>query len=203
MNQRPFSIFAAICRRGLFAALLLCGAMHASAQISLAGHTYYNANIMAEELNKATKDIDKELAKARTEAITKFEKEKGRKPTEAEKAEIDDNLKEARAMFNALKTGLKTTITIEFKNEKDMVMKADMSISDDALKAAGVGWLKRKAMKAALAAAPSSQKGTYKIVGKSVIVDDGNEKDTLRLSDDGKYLFGKFEDTEFKLTRTK
>ena len=79
-----------------------------------------------------------------------------------------------------------------------------MKISDDAMKAAGIGWLKRKAMKAALAVAPSSNKATYVMKGDLIILDDGEEKDTLRLSSDGKFLYGKFEkDVNFKLTRTK
>ena len=100
--------------------------------------------------------------------------------------------------------GMTTAITVEFKTEKNAVMKADVKISDDAMKAAGIGWLKRKAMKAALAVAPSSSKATYVVKGDLIILDDGEEKDTLRLSSDGKFLSGKFEkDVNFKLTRTK
>lgn len=100
--------------------------------------------------------------------------------------------------------GMTTAITVEFKTAKDAVMKADIKISEDALKAAGIGWLKRKALKAALAVAPSSDKVTYVVKGDLIIVDDGEEKDTLRLSSDGRYLYGKFEkDVNFKLTRTR
>ena len=73
------------------------------------------------------------------------------------------------------------------------------------LKAAGYGWLKRKAMKAALAVAPSSQKGTYIVKDNMVIMaDKDNEKDTMFISQDGKVLTIKEEKGKiFKLTRTK
>lgn len=183
--------------------LVICGT-RVMAQTNLAGRTYYNANIMAEEMNKLTKDADKEMAKAKAEAIAKFEKEKGRKPNEAEMAEIDKKMEEARQMLEAIRNGMSTKITLEFRTEKDAVMRADMKISDEALKAAGVGWAKRKMMKAALAMAPSTMKATYTMKGNLVIMTEDGEQDTLRLSDDGKYLYGKFDKTtNFKLTRTK
>ena len=183
--------------------LVICGTC-VMAQTNLAGRTYYNANIMAEEMNKLTKDADKEMAKAKAEAIAKFEKEKGRKPNEAEMAEIDKKMEEARQMLEAIRNGMSTKITLEFRTEKDAVMRADMKISDEALKAAGVGWAKRKMMKAALAMAPSTMKATYTMKGNLVIMTEDGEQDTLRLSDDGKYLYGKFDKTtNFKLTRTK
>jgi len=183
--------------------LVICGT-RVMAQANLAGRTYYNANIMAEEMNKLTKDADKEMAKAKAEAIAKFEKEKGRKPNEAEMAEIDKKMEEARQMLEAIRNGMSTKITLEFRTEKDAVMRADMKISDEALKAAGVGWAKRKMMKAALAMAPSTMKATYTMKGNLVIMTEDGEQDTLRLSDDGKYLYGKFDKTtNFKLTRTK
>lgn len=183
--------------------LVICGT-RVMAQTNLAGRTYYNANIMAEEMNKLTKDADKEMAKAKAEAIAKFEKEKGRKPNEAEMAEIDKKMEEARQMLEAIRNGMSTKITLEFRTEKDAVMRADMKISDEALKVAGVGWAKRKMMKAALAMAPSTMKATYTMKGNLVIMTEDGEQDTLRLSDDGKYLYGKFDKTtNFKLTRTK
>lgn len=204
MKHRLYRIVANSFRKGLFTVMLLGGAMQASAQTKLSGHTYYNANIMAEELKNLSKDvIDSELSKAREKAVAEFKEEKGRKPTQAEMAEIDKQLKEARVMVDALKKGMKTAITYEFKNEKDVVMKADISIDDDALKEAGIGWLQRQALKASLAMAPSSKSGTYRVVGKTVYINAGNAKDTLQLSDDGKYIFGKFEDTKYKLSRTK
>ncbi len=177
--------------------------LSASAQTSLAGHTYYNANILADEINKETKDIDKKMSEARAKAIADLEKKKGRKATESEKADIDKQVLEARKLLESLKKGMVTKISVEFKTDKNVVMTADMKISEELMKKAGVGWLKRKAMKAALALAPKSSKGTYVIRDNQVIITD-DETDTLRLSDDGKYLYGKFDKkTDFRLTRTK
>ena len=171
---------------------------------SLAGRTYYNANILAGELNKKLKEVDQKIPEIKAKGYAKFEEKNGRKPTEAEKAKLEKELNEKVAQAKALAKGMKTAITVEFKTEKNAVMKADVKISDDAMKAAGIGWLKRKAMKAALAVAPSSNKATYVVKGDLVILDEDGEKDTLRLSSDGKYLYGKFEkDVSFKLTRTK
>ena len=171
---------------------------------SLAGRTYYNANILAGELNKKLKEVDQKLPEIRAEKYAKFEKEKGRKPTAAEKAKLDKEVDDAIVKTKILAKGATTAITIEFKTEKNAVMKADMKVSDNAMKAAGIGWVKRKAMKAAMAVAPSSSKATYVVKGDLIILNDGEEKDTLRLSSDGKYLYGKFEkDINFKLTRTK
>jgi len=170
----------------------------------LVGRTYYNSNILAGEMNKKMKEVDQKIPEIRAEKYAEFEKEKGRKPTADEKAKLDKEVDEAIAQAKALAKGASTAITVEFKTEENAVMKADMNVSDDAMKAAGIGWLKRKAMKAALAVAPSSTKATYVVKGDLIILNDGKEKDTLRLSSDGKYLYGKYEkDVNFKLTRTK
>lgn len=170
----------------------------------LAGRIYYNANILAGELNKKLKEVDQKIPEIKAQGYAKFEKKNGRQPTAAEKAKLEKELNETVAQAKAVAKGMTTAITVEFKTEKNAVMKADVKISDDAMKAAGIGWLKRKAMKAALAVAPSSNKATYVVKGNLIILDDGKEKDTLRLSSDGKYLYGKFEkDVSFKLTRTK
>ena len=174
------------------------------AQSNLTGRTYHNANIMANEMDNRFKDIEKELAKKRSEDIAKIEKEKGRKPTDAEIAEIEKKITEGRKKLDQLKKSITASITVEFKNERDVVMKNDMKINDEILKAAGVSWLKRKAMKAAFAIAPSTHKSKYTVKGNLIIFNDNDEPDTLRLSNDGKYLFGKFDkETNFKLTRIK
>jgi len=174
------------------------------AQSNLTGRTYHNANIMANEMDNRFKDIEKELAKKRSENIAKIEKEKGRKPTDAEIAEIEKKITEGRKKIDQLKKSITASITVEFKNERDVVMKNDMKINDEILKAAGVSWLKRKAMKAAFAIAPSTHKSKYTAKGNLIIFNDNDEQDTLRLSNDGKYLFGKFDkETNFKLTRIK
>lgn len=189
----------------LVAAVMLLGiAITSKAQVSLAGHTYHNANIMAGLMDEAIKDVDQKMAAARKKAITEGESKKGRQLTAAEIQEIDKHLATSRQMLTAFKKGIRTAITIEFKSDKNMVMKADMKISEEAMKAAGIGWLRRKAMKATMAAAPKSQKGTYVLEGELVILDDGEEKDTLRLSADAQHLHGILDkNTPYTLTRIK
>ncbi len=171
------------------------------AQTSLVGCVYYNANILGDKMNEAISQV---MPEAKAEAIAKQEKKKGRKLTDAEKAEVEKKLEESRQKADVVMKGMKTAITVEFKSETQAVMKMDMSINEDALKQAGVGWAKRKALKAAMALAPSTEKATYVVKGNLVIMDPKDEPDTLRLSEDGKYLYGKFDkETNFKLTRTK
>ena len=130
---------------------------------------------------------------------------KGRKLTDEEVAKLDAEIKKKLADMEIMKKGMKMAITVEFKDDKNVVLKQDTKVSDAALKAAGYGWLKRKAMKAALAIAPSSQKGTYIVKDNMVIMaDKDNEKDTMFISQDGKVLTIKEEKGKiFKLTRTK
>lgn len=190
-------------KRILFLCMMLV-AIGANAQTNLAGRIYHHPNIMADEMNKLVKEGSTEMEKARKEAIAKGEEKKGRKLTEKELAELDKQLAEAKKMMEALKKGMKVVITVTFSDEKNLVMKMDTKIDDDVMKAAGIPWAKRKLMKAAMAMAPLSQKGTYTVSGNNIYVQDGKELDTLRLSDDGKYLYGKMDEkTKFKLTRTK
>ena len=179
-------------------------ALNLQAQNSLVGRTYYNANIMTDALYEATKDMDKKVQDAKTEEIAKLEKKEGRKATRAEIAEIDAKMQKAQKMMEAMTKGMTTELTVTFKTEKEAVMKANISVSDEALKNAGIGWMKRKALKAAIALIPSTEKSSYIVKGNLVImIDDDEGNDTLRLSNDGKYLFGKFDKkTDYKLTRT-
>lgn len=179
-------------------------AMNLQAQNSLVGRTYYNANIMTDALNEVTKDMDKKVQDAKTEEIAKLEKKEGRKATRAEIAEIDAKMQKAQKMMEAMTKGMTTELTVTFKTEKEAVMKANISVSDEALKNAGIGWMKRKALKAAIALIPSTEKSSYIVKDNLVImIDDDEGNDTLRLSNDGKYLYGKFDKkTDYKLTRT-
>ena len=190
---------------GLLVVILVTATMTVNAQTSLAGRTYHNPNIMADIMNEATKDLDKKVAEARAKGIADAEKKKGRKLTADEIAKLDEEIKKNMEMLEAVKKGMKMAVTVEFKDQKNLVMKQDTKISDAALKAAGIGWLKRKALKAALAIAPSSQKGTYVVKDNMVIMTDKDkEKDTMYVSEDGKYLSGQLEKKKsFKLTRTK
>ena len=95
-------------------------------------------------------------------------------------------------------------MTATFKSDTELVMQADITLDEDALKAAGLGWAQRKALKAAISLTPSTQKMSYTTKDNLVFCNDGAERDTLALSDDGNYLYGEFEEGKtFKLTRTK
>ena len=184
--------------------LTLSGSMTVNAQSTdLTGRVYGNKNILKEQLDGLTKDIDKAVEEARQKAYQKSEEKLGRKLTAEEKAKLEKELEEAIKQTEAVKKGTSIGITVEFKDAKQGVIKMDMKIDDEAMKAAGIGWLKRKALKAALAIAPSSEKFTYEVKGKQIITTDSDGKDTLTISDDGKYLYGKTDDNkQFKLTRT-
>ena len=190
-------------KKSVFIALLLLAAVGAQAQTSLVGRVYHHPNILTDELNKLTADANKDMKKDVDKAIKKAEEQKGRKLTAEELAELNKKVEEAQKMMKALKDGMKTAVTITFKDEKTMVMKADMKIDDEVMKKAGIPWAKRKMMKVAMAVAPS-EKASYERKGNLIIVRDDKEVDTLRLSDDGKYLSGKMDkDTPFRLTLIK
>lgn len=186
----------------LFIVTLALTYIGVNAQTNLVGRVYYNENIMSNEINDMLKDIDKEMAESKAKAIEEAEKKKGRKLTTEEIAKIDKEMKEAKELANAMKKGMKVSITITFKDENIMIAKIKMNVSDDILKAAGVSWAKRKAIKLATSISPT-EKTNYFVKDNLIICDDGKEKDTLKISNDGKYLYGKFEKNQpFTLTRT-
>ena len=187
----------------LLLVVLICGTQYVQAQTNLSGRVYYNANIMADEMNKIVKDAKSDITKKRNEMIAKKEKDLGRKLNQKELAMIDEGVQKGQKMMDAVRKGMKTAVTVTFKNDKELVMKADMKIDDEVMKAAGIGWAKRKLMKAAMAVMPS-QKGKYVVMGNTIYVDEGDgEKDTLQLSADGKSLYGKMDNKKFTLKRTK
>ena len=173
------------------------------AQHDLVGHTFSNPNIMQKMINDAMKDIDKKIDSVRTEAIAKKEKEKGRKLNVAETKEIEEDIKKAKDQMAAAKNSVKMAVSMEFINDKEAVMRMKMSVDEAVLKQAGVSWAKRKAMKAGIALMPSSEKVKYTVSGNNIIIPDDKKPDTLRISDDGKYITGKMDEIQFKLTRTK
>ncbi len=184
------------------AAIILCAS--GNAQNSLVGRVYHNENIMSTLYSSIDKTIEQEKAKA----IAEGEKEKGRKLNAEETKELEEGLKEINAKLKIIKTGTSMGLTITFKNEKELTMKAKMKMTDEAMKTAGIGWAKRKALKAAMAVMPA-ETCPYKVQGNLVIVQDDKEQDTLRLSTDGKHLSGTYkvnkndEPVKYTLTRTK
>lgn len=187
----------------LLLVVLLCGTQYVQAQTNLSGRVYYNANIMADEMNKMVKDAKSEITKKRNEMIAKKEKDLGRKLNQKELEMIDEGVQKGQKMMDAVKKGMKTAITITFKNENELVMKCDMKVDEEVMKAAGIGWAKRKMMKAAMAIMPA-QKGKYVVKGNTIYIDEGdNERDTLYLTNEGKQLYGKMDGKKFTLNRTK
>lgn len=187
----------------LLLVVLLCGIQDVQAQVNLSGRVYYNANILADEMNKMVKDAKSDITKKRNEMIAKKEKDLGRKLNQKELAMIDEGVQKGQKMMDAVKKGMKTAITITFKNENELVMKCDMKVDEEVMKAAGIGWAKRKLMKAAMAVMPS-QKGKYVVKGNTIYIDEGdNERDTLYLTNEGKQLYGKMDGKKFTLNRTK
>ena len=183
--------------------LALIMGIGAYGQTNLTGRVYYNANIMASEFDEKLKELDKEIANKRTETIAAMEKKKGRKLTASEEAELNKELNQAMNKAKTMmKEGMKTAVTMEFKSAKEVVMKMEMKVDDAVLKAAGVSWIKRKAMKAAMALSPS-QKETYVVKGNQVIIGTGKDQDTMTLSADGKTLTGTMDGKKFTLTRMK
>ena len=189
------------------ALIAMMTAIGADAQTNLVGRVYHNSNIMS----GAYKDIDKLVAQKKAEALEKLKKkeqEKGKKLPEADMKKFNEEMKNLEAKIRAIKSGTSMAMTITFKDDKTATVKAKMKMSDDAMKAADIGWLKRKAMKAAMAIAPAEDM-SYTIKGNMVILNDGEESDTLQLSADGKSLSGLFkgkkksENIRYALTRTK
>jgi hypothetical protein len=174
----------------------------AQAQTSLVGRVYYHPNIMADEMKAHEKKVQAKLDEAIREEIEKAEKKKGRPLTAEEKAQTKKEAEEASKRAILVMKSTKTSVTATFKSDKEMEMQMKFQMDDDALKNAGVSWAKRKAIKAAIALLPSKEKMQYTVQGNLIICSDGTDKDTLTLSDDGKYLYGKMDDkTKFKLTR--
>ena len=174
----------------------------AKAQTNLVGRVYANPNIMEGVIEEKLKevDLDKEIDKA----IADAEKEKGRKLTNKEMAEVREKAEEAKKMAEAIAKGMTTAISVEFKNETDAIYRLKMKIDDNAMKAAGISWLKRQALKASLALAPESEKGTYSVQGDLIIMTLDGDQDTLRLSPDRTQIFGEMDkETPFTLTLTK
>ena len=178
-------------------------AISVDAQTNLTGRVYHNPNIMANMMDQEV-NIDKKIAEARNEAIAKMEKKKGRELTKEELAMINKKLAEIKKQADAAKKCMSTAITVEFTSATNLVMRQKTRVDDEALKIMGVGWLKRKALKASLALMPESQDAKYEVKGNKVIVIDDKDRDTLTISNDGNILSGIFDKkTKYILKRTK
>lgn len=188
----------------MMVAVALMTALSAEAQTSLVGREYHNPNIMSD----IYKDIDRQVADMKAKALAKLEEKKGRKLTEAEMKEFKEKIGKEESKLRAMKNGTSMAMTVTFKNDKTAVVKAKMKMTDEAMKAADIGWLKRKALKAAMAVMPAADM-PYIIKGNMVILQDEEENDTLYISADRNSLSGiyrgkkKSENIHYTLARTK
>lgn len=169
----------------LIALVAMMAAVGAEAQTSLVGREYHNPNVMS----SMSKEIDKSVAQKKAESLKKAEKEKGRKLTEEEMGKFNEEMKEAEAKIKAVKAGTSMAMTVTFKDQKTAVVKAKVKVCDEA-------------MKAAMAIMPAENMA-YTVKGNMIILHDGQDRDTLRLSSDGKSLSGKTDGIGYTLTRTK
>ena len=162
----------------------------AFSQNLLVGHTFSNPNIMQDEFDKILVELENSVDSAKTATYEKVEKEKGRKLTAKEKAAVEKEVEENMQKAVKLMQGISTGITMEFKNDSLVVMRVKMKIDEEAMKAAGIGWAKRKLLKGAMKLMPETEKGKYRIQGNKLIVEDEKEPDTLTISSDWKTLTG-------------
>ena len=188
----------------MMVAVALMTALSAEAQTSLVGREYHNPNIMSD----IYKDIERQVADMKAKALVKIEEKKGRKLTEAEMKEFKELIGKEESKLRAMKNGTSMLMTVTFKNDKTAVVKAKIKMTDEAMKAADIGWLKRKALKAAMAVMPAADM-PYIIKGNMVILQDEEENDTLYISADRNSLSGiyrgkkKSENIHYTLARTK
>jgi hypothetical protein len=191
-------------KKFLAMAIVAMIALGAEAQTSLVGREYHNPNIMSD----IYKDIERQVAEMKAKALVKIEEKKGRKLTEAEMKEFKELIGKEESKLRAMKNGTSMSMTVTFKNDKTAVVKAKMKMTDEAMKAADIGWLKRKALKAAMAVMPAIDM-PYIIKGNMVILQDEEENDTLYISADRNSLSGiyrgkkKSENIHYTLARTK
>jgi hypothetical protein len=191
-------------KRQISALLLVLFTLALQAQTSLSGRTYHHPDIMAEGMKAYEKDLEEKMAEVISQEVSKAENKKGAPLSADEKAQIRAKQDEAIKFSMAVMKATRTAMTPTFKSDTELVMQADITLDEDALKAAGLGWAQRKALKAAISLTPSTQKMAYTTKDNLIFCNDGAERDTLVLSDDGKYLYGEFEEGKtFKLTRTK
>ena len=162
----------------------------AFSQNQLVGHTYSNPNIMQDEFDKMLSELEHSVDSAKTATYERVEKEKGRKLTAKEKAAVEKEVEENMQKAVKLMQGISTGITMEFKNDSLVVLRVKMKIDEEAMKAAGIGWAKRKLLKGAMKLMPETEKDKYRIQGNKLIIEDEKEPDTLTISSDWKTLTG-------------
>ena len=188
-------------RKTIFLLLLTACVLSASAQTKLAGRTYYNANVMTSMMDEMMRESNSKMKADIDKIIAEQEKKSGKKLSAEEKKAVRE--KAIAASKEYIAKMIKTSITINFKDETHIAIDTDMTLDEEAMKKAGIGWLQRKALKALVSVMPDF-KGEYIVRDNLVVVYDGSEPtDTIRISSDGKKLYGRMDDTNYTLTRIK
>ena len=172
------------------------------AQGGLKGRVYYSSDIIAEKLDAAVKEIEQNRSQLRSEAISKLEEKKGRKLNATEIESIDSELDSELEKAKLLRASTSMSHTISFTRDNELVIKPNKKIDDEVLKQAGLNWIKRKSMMVKSMMTTKSNKVTFFRKG-NLIITKAETPDTLQISEDNKFLYGKFDDISFMLTRTK
>ena len=158
---------------------------------------------MKGQFKEIVSQISSKKDSLRLAAYQEERKKRGRELTEEEKQNVNKKIDEEMELLKHLETAMKVAIKVEFKSESDLIMYMKVTIDEEILKKAKVSWTKRKAIKAALALAPQKEKDTYIRQNNLIIVGKAKDTDTLKLSDDGKYIYGTFEKNKpFRLVRS-
>lgn len=171
-------------------------------QGGLKGRVYYSGDIIAEKLDAAVKEIEQNRPQLRAEAICKLEEKKGRKLNAAEMGSIDSELDEKLEKAKLKRASTSMSLTITFTRDNELAMKPNEKIDDEVLKQAGLNWIKRKSLMVTSMMTTKSNKVTFFRKGNQIIT-KAETPDTLQISEDGKFIYGKFDGIPFMLTRTK
>lgn len=171
-------------------------------QGGLKGRVYYSGDIIAEKLDAAVKEIEQNRPQLRAEAICKLEEKKGRKLNAAEMESIDSELDEKLEKAKLKRASTSMSLTITFTRDNELAMKPNKKIDDEVLKHAGLNWIKRKSLMVTSMMTTKSNKVIFFRKGNHIIT-KAETPDTLQISEDGKFIYGKFDGIPFTLTRTK
>lgn len=132
----------------------------------------------------------------------KREKELGRELTEADMEKLAEDMAQGMGTLKSLQLISTISVTVKFLPDSKAELKMKVSLKEDLLKEAGVNWIQRKTMKTMLGMLSNTVKGRYVRKGNLIIISPGKDPDTLRLSPDGRKLYGKVEEGfPYTLTR--
>ncbi|MBR0036294.1 MAG: energy transducer TonB [Bacteroidales bacterium] len=124
--------------------------------------------------------------------------------TEIRKAEQERIRNENnRVNDDYVKKAIIARVNVNFKTENKLVLTKFFSVDETPLKEAGWDSQTRKSFKNRMPHSHSKEKFTYKVVGSRILLENSNKRDTLRISSDGRFLYGKINNLEYKLTRIK